>query len=93
MDRLSEESRLGLMVMRVFIDFPNILLRLLIKGLPASGRAEIIDLSLVFRCTGGSGGVNIHVANGIMHSSCHTLVSFGWDYATIVRPGEAQGGV
>jgi hypothetical protein len=54
----------------------NILRGFLVKGRFASERAEVIGLSFVFGCAGSGNGVDIHVADRIMYSDCHTLSPF-----------------
>lgn len=81
MGRLPEEKGRELMMMRVFIGFAEILLGIGVKRLLATKRAKIIRLPLVFGCAGSGGGIDIHVANGVMHSGCHKEVSFPLNYA------------
>ncbi len=86
MGRLPEEKRMELMMMRVFMSLAEILLGIGIKRLLAAKRAKIIRLPLVFGCAGSSSGVDIHVANGVMYSGCHKLVSFPLYYAINRQP-------
>lgn len=66
-----------LMMMRVFLGFAEIFLRIGIKRLLATKRAEIICLPFVFGRAGGGGGIDIHVAYWIMYCGCHNLSPFG----------------
>lgn len=61
--------------------FAKILFRVFIEGFFTSERTEVIDLPIVFGRARSGGGIDIHVANGIMHSGCHKLVSFPLNYA------------
>ena len=65
-----------LVMMRVFVGFAEVFLRLLVECLLASERAEVIGLPVIFRRASGGGGIDIHVADGIVYSGCHNLVSF-----------------
>ena len=58
----------------------DILLGVLIKGLFAARRAEVIGLSFIFRLSGRGRGVNVHATYGIFNCSCHKLVSFSFNY-------------
>lgn len=69
------------MMVGVFVGFSKILLGFLVKGFLATERAEIIRLPLVFGYTGSGGGIDIHVANGIVYSGSHKRVSFSLNYA------------
>ena len=62
--------------MLVFSGIAEIFLVVLIEGSLAARRAEVIGLSFVFRGASGSGGINIHVADGVMNNGCHKWVSF-----------------
>ena len=57
----------------------EIFLRIFIEGSLTTRRAEVIGLSFIFGCSGGSRGVNIHAAdrvvNGIVHLSLLLLDS------------------
>jgi hypothetical protein len=64
-----------LMMMLVLV-MTKVLLRILIKGFLTAHGAEVICLSFVFRGTRGGCGVNIHVANRIMYSCWHMILSF-----------------
>lgn len=75
-----------LMLMRVFISFAEILFGFLVKRLLAAKRAKVVGLPFVFGCAGSGGGVNIHMADGVMHSSCHKQVSFPLNYAIKRQP-------
>ena len=55
----------------MFVLFAEILLRILIEGFLASRRAEVIGLSLVFGRSSRGGGVNVHVADGVMYGIVH----------------------
>ena len=70
----TERKRNILVLMIVF--FTEILFRVLIERLLASERAEVIRLPVIFRRASGGGGIDIHVADGIVYSGCHKLVSF-----------------
>ena len=67
------------MFVRVFVTLTKILFRVFIEGRLASRRAEVIGLSFIFGCSCDGGGVNIHVANGIMYGISHGKFPFvGW---------------
>lgn len=75
--------------MHVFFGFTEIFLRVLVEGLLAPERTEIIGLPLVLGLACGGGGVNIHAANGIVDCVCHWFFSFpsfdylvNWTYST-----------
>ena len=55
----------------VFIRITEIFLRILIEGFLAARRAKVIGVSIVFRGPGSCGRIDVHVANGVMYSSCH----------------------
>jgi hypothetical protein len=59
----------------LLISFADIFFRLLVEGLLASERAEVIGLSFVFGRACRGGGINVHVADGIVNSGGHWLVS------------------
>jgi len=59
------------MMMRVFVNFADILIWFVVEGLLAAQGTEIIGLALVFGLTGRGCGVNIHVTDGIVHCCCH----------------------
>ena len=80
-DRPFEEKKNGLVMMSVFVSFAQIFLRLFVKRLLAAKRTEVIGLSIVFRRTSCGRGVYVHVADGIVYSSCHRLSPFvRYDY-------------
>lgn len=81
MGRLPEEKGRELMMMRVFIGFAEILLGVCVKSLLAAERAEIIGLPVVFRRPSSGGGINIHMADGVMYGGCHKQISFPLNYA------------
>ena len=66
--------------------FAEIFLRALIEGRLAAKRAEVISLPLVFGCASRCGRVNIHMADGVMYGSCHTLSPFGDQDFHMLRP-------
>lgn len=64
------------MVMSVFIGLGEILFRLLVEGFLAAERAEVVSLPVVLGLACRGCGIDIHVADGVMHSGCHKSVSF-----------------
>ena len=73
---LQKEERSNLVMLLVSTARSTyILFRLLVEGLLASERAEVIRLPVVFGRAGGSVGINIHVAYRVMYGGCHKLVS------------------
>ena len=66
------------MVMLVFVRFANVFFRVLVEGFLAAKGTEVVGLSLILGRAGGGGGVNIHVANRVVYSSCHKLSPFVW---------------
>ncbi len=62
-----------LMLVGVFAGFANILLRFLIKGFLATERTEVVGLALILGLASGGRGIDVHAANGIVHSCCHRL--------------------
>jgi hypothetical protein len=75
-----------LVMMSVFVGFAEIFLRILVEGLLATERAEVISLPFVFGCASRCGRVNIHMADGVMYGSCHTLSPFGDQDFHMLRP-------
>ena len=73
-----------LVLMLVF--FTEILFGFLVEGLLAAERTEVIGLTVVFGCACGGGGINVHVADGVMYGSCHTLSPFGDQDLHRIRP-------
>ena len=62
-----------LMLVGVFVRFANILLRFLVEGFLTSERTEVIGLAFIFGLASGGRGIDVHAANGIVHSCCHRL--------------------
>ena len=57
------------MLVCVFVGFAEIFLRLFIKRLLTTKRAEVIGLSFVFGRASGGRGVNVHMTNRIVYGS------------------------
>jgi len=55
------------MMMRVFVNFADILIWFVVEGLLAAQGTEIIGLALVFGRAGCGRGINIHVTDGVMY--------------------------
>ena len=55
---------------------PDVLLGILVKGIFAACRAEIIRLSFVLRFPSGSVGIDIHAANRVFYCIRHLLSPF-----------------
>lgn len=49
---------------------------ILVERFLTTGGTEVIRLAFVVRFASSCGRINIHMANGIMYSRCHKLVSF-----------------
>ena len=64
------------LVMVSVLTLTDILLRLFVKGLLASNRAEVIGLPFVFRCASRSRGVNLHATDRVFYGIRHMIVSF-----------------
>src|SRR3972149_355070 len=65
-----------LMLVSVFVGFAEIFLRLFIKSLLTTKRAEVISLTFVLGCASGGCGINVHPTDGVLNGCCHRLSPF-----------------
>jgi len=58
----------------MFVCLTEVFFRFLVESLLATERAEVVSLAVVLGRAGGSRGINVHAADGIMYGRCHRLL-------------------